>query len=414
MDNSAKAPFYKVILIGKTERDLTPYIDSFRFEDGVEEDDMIEVRFSSLGANQVADDKDLVTGAIIKYQFGFLGGRVTSFREVRLTDITVRYADTISLTLRALDKGTVMKKQTSNKVWKNVTTRTIVNTIAQSYGLKGDCKIVGKTWDSLPQGHLSDFEFLQQIASKEAEGEYICYVKDKSLVFEKRGIEKQSTKTYVYGDGNGRVISFEPKTQESTAKKTGVAAKTVAFDPKAKKAVVGSGERNDGAMLDESPNLYNSSANRVGTKDDIDTPSKTKDDGIFGKVQSLGGTIVSPPHDKKTLDDKAKKEAKDGGLDQETATLRIEGDPDRQANEVITMAGVFKRHLGNWLIKKVTHDISSGGYTSTLELAKNATKLDSGLGNENKAKGTVNKSVGSKEGEQKRKNLYNSSAERVS
>lgn len=412
-----KAPFYRIFIDNDSKRELTEYVDGFKYEDCTEEDDMIEFRISPENAKVFDEDKELITGVNLTFEFGYMGLETSGFRKARITDVSVKYADFISITVRALDKGTVMKKQSSCKVWKDKTTKDIVSEIAQMYGLTPYCEIEGTRWKSLPQGHLSDYEFLQQVAMKEADGDYICFVRDTELRFEKRGVEKKSKRTFTYGDPESKILSFEPKNQESTAKKGGINSTAAGFDAMNKKPVVHSSSRKDGAMLDEYVNVYDANGNKTGTKKvPIQQPEKQQKDATLG-TQGLGQTMVMPPMDGKSLGSTAKSQTKAGALNQETASLRIEGDPTIRANEVITMAGVFKKHSGNWYAKKVTHEINSGGYITTYELAKNGRKVGSV-----KATGKVNKTVGSSKSEpnkttipvQKQSvNKYNANAEKV-
>ena len=58
-------------------------------------------------------------------------------------------------------------------------------------------------------------------------------------------------------------------------------------------------------------------------------------------------------------------------------TLTVEGNPMLKPNEIVTIENVAKRHSGNWLTEKVTHDISAGGtYTCTVDVVKNGTQKE--------------------------------------
>ncbi len=73
---------------------------------------------------------------------------------------------------------------------------------------------------------------------------------------------------------------------------------------------------------------------------------------------------------------RAGKQHKKDKLKELTATLVVEGDPLVVANSIIYIKGVADVHEGAWYVKKVTHAISrSSGYTTTLELQKNATNV---------------------------------------
>jgi hypothetical protein len=53
----------------------------------------------------------------------------------------------------------------------------------------------------------------------------------------------------------------------------------------------------------------------------------------------------------------------------------VEGNPNIKADSIIEIEGVAGVHGGKWYIAKVVHNISKSGYTTTLELSKNATNI---------------------------------------
>jgi hypothetical protein len=55
-----------------------------------------------------------------------------------------------------------------------------------------------------------------------------------------------------------------------------------------------------------------------------------------------------------------------------TATLVVEGDPTLLAGNVINIANVATVYEGVWYITKATHQIGKSGFTTTLELNRNA------------------------------------------
>lgn len=72
--------------------------------------------------------------------------------------------------------------------------------------------------------------------------------------------------------------------------------------------------------------------------------------------------------------EKAKKKQKDSLLKDLTASLVIEGNPTIIADSIIEIKGVAGIHVGKWFVDKATHSITKSGYTTTLELRKNATQ----------------------------------------
>jgi phage protein D len=399
-----KQPYYRIFL-GESKIELTDYVEQFKFEDCVEQDSLLEIRLSPPKPFEFAEEPSLLSGALVYFEFGFLGIENSGTRVARITDVSVKYSESVGITLKCLDKGTVMKKSSSCKVWKNKTTREIVTEIAGLYGMSVKCDIIGTTWKSLPQGHLSDFEFLQRIAINEGSGKYICYVSDTELRFEERGTAKTSKKTYTYGDPQGGVIAFEPVNAETTAK--GISATAVGFDAKTKKPLTESSDRNNGTVLGKFVSVYDSQSKlkKIGLKDEILDNGRLPTDGIWSKVNGLEKRLVMPSAKKHVAASAAGTATGEGGLKQETATLTLEGDPTIRVNEVVTIAGVYKRHLGNWLSTKVTHSIANSGYLTKIELLKNGSKV----GTEPAAK--TNTTVGKESPDKKKLLLYDKDSE---
>jgi hypothetical protein len=85
--------------------------------------------------------------------------------------------------------------------------------------------------------------------------------------------------------------------------------------------------------------------------------------------------IYSASNDKGELKNIANKKHKDSKLQDLTANLVVEGNPNIKADSIIEIEGVAGVHGGKWYIAKVVHNISKSGYTTTLELSKNATNI---------------------------------------
>lgn len=234
-----KAPIVRVF-IQKNKRDLSDRIESFRYEDCLNEDDIVELNIKTGYVLDTADDDDIVAGTIIQYQFGYAGLVLSETHRARITDIEVTYAERIKMKIRATDMGSVMKKSSSLKIWKNVTSTQIATEIAERYDLVAKVDETTKVWTSLPQGNKSDFKFLSELAAKETAGDYIFYIRSGELHFEKRGLDKTAMQSYAYGQEG--VISFAPKYRESTAGNATNSAKTVAVDGETKKTITSSSD----------------------------------------------------------------------------------------------------------------------------------------------------------------------------
>lgn len=107
------------------------------------------------------------------------------------------------------------------------------------------------------------------------------------------------------------------------------------------------------------------------------------------KVKSAGVT----PGDKDEAQAKANSIASASSLKVLEIDVTMMGDPNFHPNDLFTLAGVAKRHGGNWYMKTVTHSIKrAGDYTCVLKGSKNATSKP--MGSDDAKKKDVNDSVG--------------------
>lgn len=347
---------------------ISGYINSFKYEDDIEKDDLVifdtKPEFSLLFANR----SDVNIGTKITFQYGYIGGAISQTRLAIITDIEMKYdQNSISMIIKCLDKGNFLKKNSKLKIWKNKTASQIATEIAKLYELETNIESTSFIYKSLPQGALSDFDLLRYLAKREIN--YIFYIKDNILCFKKRDFSKNSLLTFTYGLSN--VISFEPKHKLSS--KTGAFNSTqinTTTDNIPDKSVV----NNKNASTQSTLGKYNIDVN--GNESYIANTNKI----IVNKTDSnIESTKIA---------DATKK---NNELNTHEALLRIEGNPSIKTDSIITISGVANRHLGNWYVVNVTHNINNSGYITTLGLKRNG----SGLGSKNQAKSkTTNDSIG--------------------
>lgn len=355
-----KAPYYKLWIDNDDTRDITEFVESFVYEDTMDEDNLLNITLSSKFSLQLADDSDFITGQIIAFKFGYIGGEVSQVHRARITDISRKYRERVTMTVKCLDLGTKVKKVSNGgKIWSDKTSSEIAKEIADKFSLELEADTTSKKWESLPQGNMDDLEFLRYLASREESGAYEVYIRNTTLYFVKRGIGRDSLLTVTYGDGDSGIISFEPSIKESGQK------------PESSKSTV--------AMVDSLKAKANNvvvdanSEDKTGT---LGTIKRTYDENaveIKGEGE-VGKTIVSPVQDDveaKAIANTAKKKAT---LKSQVAKLVMEGTPRLTPNNVITIKNVAKSDAGNWLINKVSHSISPSGYTCSMDLTKNGNK----------------------------------------
>lgn len=347
------------------QRDLTALVSGFSYEDCIDQDD--KVQFNIYAANAaLVDDRELVQGAMLTVQFGYLQGNTKPPFNIQITDIKASFRDLISLQVVALDVGHIMKKTNTGKVWKALTSSQIVGQYAAIYKLKTKIDATQKQHIDYPQTNFNDFDFIKKLAKEESR---ITYIKNDTLYFIKRNLGATPAIKYTWGYGDGVVISFEPQSKETANKGAATSTKVVGYDLLNAQSAETRVESTDSeAKLGNKEAVYDAAGNRI-------------DPTAQGNEQRTGKVVIDPSiQSTEQATAKAQKLKNDGLLATMTANLEILGDPLLQAGQVITMAGVGNRYGGNWYVKKVTHKIGND-YRTSVELEKNATLIDTGTTN---------------------------------
>lgn len=344
-------PFIKL----KTENniDLSDYVESFVYEDCTEQEDMIEVTLKGLDFIELIDEGEIAKGVLVNFDFGFIGGISSNTHVGIITEIEPNYGSE-SLIIRALDKGIILKRSDSNKIWHNVKATDIVKEVAKKYRMSVVIEETKTVYEEMPQGGQTDFEFLKYLSLLETDGNYIFYVKGETLYFLSRGTDKKSVLTYSYPDND--IISFKPSESDLISDAEGTQLQTTSHN-------VNTGE----TIIDK----VTSVTERIDTK--LGTHITQAFDGAYDIVKN----ILTVDSDLIKVTNVSNAIKKDANLKILTADLIIFGNPTLVADTVLTMNGkLLKRDIGNWYITKVKHLINSGGYTTILELQKNATAQD--------------------------------------
>lgn len=402
------APFYKVEISTNGKRDdITEYVKSFTYEDATEEDSLMKISVDSSIAQSLADDSRFNTGATIYFQFGFIQGKLSPVHSVRVTDIAVDYGASVSMAITGLDLGNAIKKSSSQKIWKGKTSSQIAREMAASWGLKAEVEDTTKVWEDIPQGNKDDKALLKYLAERETDGDYISFIRNDTLYFVKRALNKKSEFTYTYGED---IVRFKPSWKESSIKPDAIKTKVNVADPL--KGVNSKLSNNDsgGGYTGKYKAVYNSSGDRIGqilinnqkniNKDKSLTFSekiKASMQGIQKSMdfaeQEFGKTMTSPSPNVKENQNLTNSKKKRATLKTLVASLTVNGNPQITPNTVITVSNVAKRHSGNWYVTKVTHKIDQGGYSTDIELSKNAIRDKS---KEEAPKAKVNNTIGDK------------------
>jgi phage protein D len=364
----AKAPFYKIYTAEK-ETDITEFISNFRFEDVVDEDNLLELRCNRANIEFI-DNSELEVGKEIIFFYGFIGGKQSAKRIAKIKDFDTTYTDSIQHVIKCTDQGFVLKKRTSIIIYEEKTSSEIVAEIAQKFNFETEI-IDTTTKYTIPQGGKTYYNFIKYLATKEG---LKFYVRDNKIYFINRDLAKESKRVFTYGDPNGTVNRFRPQVKQKDGSSNTVGAFGMDTDTNSLLKFFSNDDNTSESGLGKKFVNYDANGNQLQVSDS---------DG--------GRHIVTPDNKQSEVKKKTESIKNDAMLDTMEAELVIELDPDIETEEIITIGGVAKKHEGNWYIKKVTNVITGSGGITTLDLKKNATNktVSSQSGDVKKVNNTV-------------------------
>ena len=407
MNNLVTQPFYEIY---KGETLITEKVERFDYETTCERDNQLSITIGLDFRFNPSKSDIFREGDTLNFRFGLLGERAkqSPLHVCRITDVSTKYADRVTLNIRALDKGNAMKKTKGLKAYEGgKLVKEIIKEIAERNELQAKIESGAGEFSAgaIVQGNRNDLAFCQYLCSLEPSGDYTIFVQDNELIYEKIGYDKKAKKTYyIFGDEKN-VTGFESKYEES---QSGVAMQNATtVIPAAKEMQVAS----------------------ITPKEDKTTSlgkNKTTASYLFDKnANEIGRNVLSPSEpikqsaEPQTLKNETPKVSTAAAQRQKAGqkilkgSLTIELEPNIFPNEVITIAGGFEQDNGNWLVISCKH---SGSFT-TLQLTKNGTNRKGKGGvtaqNTNVVKAEkVNATIGESKQETK-KILYNRNADKV-
>lgn len=353
----AKSPFY-IVQIASTGEDITPFVDSFSYEGNIEKDDLLTLSLTLKNVFEL-DEEWLSVGQKLKFFFGYIGGLQTPIKVAKISDVQASYGDVIKVKIDATDVGMFLKTNSGNTIHNKKTLSELVKEIADKYSLKFEVVETKKVYTHIPQAQKSDFDFLNQMAKRE---NLVFRVSGETLFLEKRDLLKESIKTYTWGVD---IISFVPKIKHSQQDSSSQTVKSSTVNLKDNSIQTSEAKADDKEKEKLGDYIVQVDAN--GNNKKI-LPTKKVEAAKTEDVKMVVGTA-----DKTQNDGIVNRQQEDKSLGDVTATLVVEGNPTLEENQVLTIAGVAKKHEGNWKVISVKHNPSTSGYTTTLELKKNAT-----------------------------------------
>lgn len=368
-----RSTFYQ-IYIDSTGEDITDLCESFDYEDSTEKDDLLSL---SLVTKDIAvfDADWLVIGTKLRFIFGYINGVTSGVRLAKISDIDWSYGDTLKAGIKATDIGMFIKKNQSTRQWSGKTASDIALEIADTFNLTANVQPTSKKI-TMPQGGKSDFDFLKYLAKRE---NLHFYISGETLNFVKRDLAKPSLRTYTFGAGTD-IISFKPSAKQSNSTPQALSQKVTSMDMAAGEAKETVATDKDKELVKQGLVKATNNNNKLGKFEFVEksnVPIKQNGNADNSSNKSLAQNEV--------------KESMQKGI---TATLEIEGDPNMKAGETITIAGVAKKHEGNYLVESVRHKLGQNAYICSLELSKNATNKPINNREQDDDNQEINKTVG--------------------
>lgn len=356
----SKSPFYSTVILSNGQ-DITDRISGFSHEDCIEEDDLVKFTLHDLDKSFI-DNPAFVEGAEISFHYGFIGFKYTDTSIAVIKKIETSYGKQIDLVVTCLDKGSNFKQTTSSKIWKQLTASEIVTKICSKYGMDVVSDPTKKKYESLVQGGRTDFSFIRYLTETEDGGSYIFYIKGNTAYFVKRDLKKEAIAEFNYEDNDGKIIDFKVTQKDEGDNKGKTQVEVNGIDPIT------------GEVINESVDASNVESDGSLGAYSIDANGRISSQVGVEKENTTGKSLAVPVTSKEDAKNIANKEHKSDTLSSIEATLIIEGEPMLKAGDIISISGVGQKHSGNWYIFKITHDIGNGGYVTTIQLKKNATK----------------------------------------
>lgn len=242
------------------------------------------------------------------------------------------------------------------KTFQSTTDAQVVQQIAQAHKLQAQAEDTQIQYDYLIQPNQSDFEFLKQRAARI---NFEILVQGTTLIFRKAGGQPQMytlvwagvQQAFASGPNNLPLKSFAPQLN-ALAPKSNVQHR--AYDVSSKQAFVSNAGPSDqtttmggsqpGSQLPQS--AFDSERNEVH--------------------------VTSPFFSQGEGDQRAKAVLNDRAMQTVTGTAETIGIPDLRAGQLVQLAGVGPRFNGQYKITQATHTIGASGYSTSLNVTRNA------------------------------------------
>ena len=339
----------------KTRVDLTDRVMSLSYEDNEKEADLLRLEVTNWDLANF-DDPIWRPGNTIFAAWGYPG---SMSRQHNATITSVKGSTT--LTVEAQGTESRLNRKVKSRTFRGMTRAQVVRQIAIENGFDASQLLIEDTeveFETLVQAQQTDAEFLRRIA--EIEGmEWFVDVDD--FHFHTRHVGNAPTKTLTWYPLEGKtpnvgdILYFDIESDIYFSPKQKAGKVTVkARDPITKTDITAVGADAETVRDKTSP-----------------IPMVVGPEGTGGEVQSTQVTEYVRPTTQ-TSKAAVKREA-DGAyrrMQQNTVELNLTiiGDPHIAAKTVVKVLNISKRYSGYYYVKKITHKLGTGGFTSEMVL----------------------------------------------
>ena len=242
------------------------------------------------------------------------------------------------------------------KSFQSTTDAQVVQQVAQANGLQAQADDTQVQYDYLIQPNQSDLEFLKQRAARIG---FEVLVQGKTLIFRKAQDQTQMytlvwagvQQAFASGPNTLPLKSFAPQLN-AAAPKSNVQVR--GYDVSSKKAFVSSA-----GPSDQSGTMGGSQAGSQIPQSAYGTPRD--------EVQ-----VSSPMLSQEEGDQRAKATLNTKAMQTVTATAETIGLPDLRSGQLVQLVGVGLRFEGQYKITQATHTIGPSGYSTSLNMKRNA------------------------------------------
>lgn len=383
-------------------KSVIDYVTSITSEQCIEDDSCIHLELIATIFSKELEF--IVKGISIELVFSAYNG----FTSKRITGVVQEVSKSLTRTeykisVKALNKGTALKNNTSKKVYKNHTLADIVRAVANSHGLIPVITSAStKVWTNVPQSNRSDFALLQYLVVRDG-GNDLIYCDNDSIYFAPIGTtHNNSGGIFDLNADNNELISLNSsyKTYHKSRKSTNISTSTSEggiesfiaslFHDKEKET---SSDRStyDGYTGKKLPqntfftNIYKkliSNSNipittattpsaqdikgNTVTAANVSSSEEADDNGEFTSDLSGASLLTSSSQSEaNSITSSAKNKRRYIELD-----IVVVGNPKLRQNTYIVLKNIGNGFDGRWFIDKIKDTITSKSYTTTLTLTK--------------------------------------------